>query len=143
MYLDENNELVFKRNTLKQAHEYPYEALKLIGKASKLDDICSKISKRHPYYITDREKVRAAMQNDLFVAVGKESVYGLKEWEQHHVNFKGGTIRDIVEEYLEQFDKPINISKIAEHVLKYRPKSYKDSIQENLKLFFLNIKTNK
>ena len=134
LYLDENNELVFKRNTLKQAHEYPYEALKLIGKASKLDNICSEISKRHHYYDTDREKVRAAMQNDLFVAVGKESVYGLKEWEQHHVNFKGGTIRRIVEEYLEQYNIPINISKIAEHVLKYRPKSNEYSILQNLKL---------
>lgn len=61
-------------------------------------------------------------------------MYGLKEWEKLHANFKGGTIRDIVEEYLEQFDIPINISKIAEHVLKYRPKSNKLSILQNIKL---------
>lgn len=135
LYLDVNNELVFKKNSLKQLHEYAYEALILMGKPSKVDNICKKISQLHPHFPITPEKIRAAMQrNNLFVSVGRNKIYGLKSWEQLHPNFKGGTIRDIVDAYLQQYSKPIHISIIAMHVLKYRPKTSEYSILHNLKL---------
>lgn len=69
-----------------------------------------------------------------FVPVGRKSVFGLKKWENELENFKGGTIRDIVEEYLTLFSTPKHISSITEYVLKYRPKSSQYSILQNLKL---------
>ena len=69
-----------------------------------------------------------------FVPIGRKSVFGLKKWESELDNFKGGTIRDIVEEYLMQFAVPKHISEITKHVLKYRPKSNQYSILQNLKL---------
>lgn len=135
LYLDLDDNLVFKRNTPKQAFEYSYEALEELAKPSKVEEITKKIIELYPNYKTDKEKVRASMKRkDGFVPVGRKSVFALKKWEKELENFKGGTIRDIVEEYLEQFLSPVHISEITEYVLKYRPRSNQYSILQNLKL---------
>ena len=68
-----------------------------------------------------------------FVPIGRRSIFGLKEWENQLENFKGGTIRSIVSEYLESEIDPKHISAIAEYVLNYRPNTYERSILDNLK----------
>jgi hypothetical protein len=73
-------------------------------------------------------------QKNGFVPIGRKSLFGLKKWESELENFKGGTIRNIVEEYLNQFSVPKHIFEITEHVLKYRKKSNQRSILQNLKL---------
>lgn len=135
LYLDLDENLIFKRNTKKQAHEYAYEALDHLGKPSKVKEICEKVLELYPNYDTDEAKVRVSMKRkNGFIPIGRKSVFGLKKWEKELDNFKGGTIRDIVEEYLSQFPEPIHISEITSHVLKYRPKSNQYSILQNLKL---------
>lgn len=135
IHLDLDENINFKRNTIRQAHEYAFEALEHIGKPSKVKEIFEKVIELHPNYDTEEAKIRASMKRkNGFVPIGRKSVFGLKKWENELDNFKGGTIRDIVEEYLMQFAVPKHISDITEYVLKYRPKSNQHSILQNLKL---------
>lgn len=135
IYLSLEENINFKRNTTRQVHEYAFEALEHIGKPSKVKCIFEKVIELHPNYDTDEAKIRVSMKRkNGFVPIGRKSVFGLKKWESELHNFKGGTIRDIVEEYLMQFAVPKHISDITEHVLKYRPKSNQYSILQNLKL---------
>ncbi|MVO09171.1 hypothetical protein GOQ30_08355 [Flavobacterium sp. TP390] len=135
IYLDLDENINFKRNTYRQAHEYAFEALYHLGKPSKVKEIFEKVIELHPNYDTEEAKIRVSMKRkNGFVPIGRKSVFGLKKWESELDNFKGGTIRDIVEEYLMQFSVPKHISHITDHVLKYRPKSNQYSILQNLKL---------
>lgn len=135
IYLDLDENINFKRNTTRQAHEYAFEALEYLGKPSKVKEIYEKVIELHPNYDTEEAKIRVSMKRkNGFVPIGRKSVFGLKKWESELKNFKGGTIRDIVEEYLMQFPNPRHISEITEYVLKYRPKSNQYSILQNLKL---------
>jgi hypothetical protein len=104
LYLDLDENLNFKRNTSRQAHEYAYEALEQLRKPSKVNEIFEKVIELHPNYETEEAKIRVAMKRkNGFVPIGRKSVFGLKKWENELENFKGGTIRDIVEEFLMQF----------------------------------------
>lgn len=135
LYLDLDDNIIFKRNTIKQAFEYSYEALEKLGKPSKVEEITQKIIELHPNYETDENKVRASMKrNNGFVPIGRSSVFGLKKWENELDDFKGGTIRSITVEFLEQFKSPKHISEITEYVLKYRPNSNEKSIYHNLRI---------
>ncbi|MFD0931288.1 Helicase associated domain protein [Psychroflexus salinarum] len=135
IYLDLEENINFKRNTNRQVHEYSYEALEHLGKPSKVKEIFQKVKELHPNYDTEEAKIRVSMKRkNGFVPIGRKSVFGLKKWENELNDFKGGTIRDIVEEYLMQFSVPKHISNITGHVLKYRPKSNQHSILQNLKL---------
>lgn len=135
LYLDLDENLIFKRNTFKQVYEYAYEALEELRKPSKLNIILDKVKELNPNYASDESSLRAAMaRKNGFVPIGRNSIFGLKKWENEIENFKGGTIRNIAEEYLSQFTTPKHISDITTHVLKYRPKSNLKSILQNLKL---------
>ncbi|WBV53379.1 helicase associated domain-containing protein [Chryseobacterium gambrini] len=135
LYLDVDDNIIFKKNTIKQAFEYSCEALENLGKPSKVEEITKKIKELHPNYETDEKKVRASMKRkDGFVPIGRTSVFGLKKWENEIEDFRGGTIRSISTELLEQSDNPKHISEITEHVLKYRPNSNEKSIYYNLRI---------
>tara|TARA_R110000868_G_scaffold411457_2_gene704247 strand:- start:262 stop:2475 length:2214 start_codon:yes stop_codon:yes gene_type:complete len=135
LYLDLDENLIFKRNTVKQAYEYSYEALEQLGKPSKVKEIFEKVLELHPNYNTEEAKIRVSMKRkNGFVPIGRKSVFGLKKWEKELDNFKGGTIRDIVEEFLNNSNNPKHISEITNHVLQFRPKSNQNSIWTNIKL---------
>jgi hypothetical protein len=134
IYLDIHDNLHFYRTSQKQAHEYAYEALKYLGKPSKLHEIIKKIKELQPDYKTDEGKVRASISRvKTIVPLGRSSIYGLKEWENEWGNFKGGTIRSIVSKFLETEVDPKHISEITKYVLSYRPITYKRSVMDNLK----------
>jgi len=135
LYLDLEDNITFKKNTIKQAYEYAFEALEILGVPSKVEDIKSKIVEIYPHYETDEAKVRVSMKRkDGFVPVGRASVFGLKKWESELKDFKGGTIRSITNEFLDKFDEPKHISEIAEYVLKFRPDTNEKSIYYNLRM---------
>ena len=133
--VDIEDNLIFRRNTSKQAFEYSYEALEVLGKPSSVEEITQKVFELYPDYQTDESKIRASMkQKDGFVPVGRNSVFGLKKWEQELDDFKGGTIRSITHDFLERSSTPKHITEITEHILKYRPNSNEKSIYNNLKI---------
>ena len=135
LFLDLDDNIVFNRNTIKTAPEFAFEALDELGKPSKVEDIYLKIAELFPGFKTDSNKVRASLKRkDGFVPIGRKSVYGLQKWENELDNFKGGTIRSIVKEYLDNSSTPVHISEITKYVLQYRPKTNEHSIIQNLKL---------
>lgn len=124
--LDSYDNIIFKRNTLKQVYEYSYEALKIIGKPSKVEEICKKVMELYPDYDTDENSIRASMQRKTgFIPFGRTSVYGLKEWEEEK-DIRGGTIRDITEEFLMTQTEPKHIDEITEYVNRYRDTTSKN-----------------
>lgn len=134
IYIDLEDNLIFERNSSKSGFEYSYEALQELGKPSKVNEITQKIIELHPNYRTDDAKVRATLKRiNGFVPIGRKSVFGLKKWEEEFENFKGGTIRQITEDFLQCINEPKHISVIAEHVIKFRPGTYERSILDNLK----------
>lgn len=130
-----NHTILFNRNSQKKSYEYAFEALKIIGIPSKVNDITKKIKELYPFYETDSAKVRVSMKRKYgFVPIGRQSVFGLKEWEFELMNFKGGTIREIVKDYLTKNSTPQKIRDISNYVLKFRPGSSENSIISNIKL---------
>jgi len=125
--------IVFKRNTIKQVYEYAYEALEALGEPSKVSDICKKVIEIFPDYNTDESSIRAAMQRKRgFISFGRTSTYGLKKWEEEK-DIRGGTIRDITEEFLISLNEPKHINEITEYVNRYRETTAKN-IYANLKM---------
>ncbi len=114
--------LIFERNTKKQLSEYVIEALQELNEMTKVDGIVNKIKIKHPHLETSAQSVRATLQREkeLFIYIGRSSTYGLRKWQDERENLKGGTIRDIVEEYLMEEDEPKHISEITKFVQKYR-----------------------
>lgn len=134
IYLDLDDNILFKRNTTKQVYEYAFEALEQLGKPSKVKLIFKKVKELHPHYDTSESGIRASMKrSNGFVPIGRKSVFGLKKWESELDNFKGGTIREITRDYLSLKQTPIHIQQLANHISKFRPKTYPRSILDNLK----------
>lgn len=126
-------EIVFERNTLKTLPEYALEALEDLGIPSHVDEIDNHVRILNPTF--DKRITNGNLKREFgFVPFGRKSLYGLKKWELDNNTIKGGTIRDIAEEFLLKYDDPIHFDKISEYVLIYRPESNKKSIIYNLKM---------
>lgn len=131
--LDTNERILFKRNSIKQVHEYAYEALEKLGYPSKVFEIHEKVINLYPDYETDENSIRASMTRQTgFVPIGRSSIYGLKIWESEK-NIRGGTIRDITEEFLLSHATPQHINKITEYVNRFRNTNSKN-IYSNLQM---------
>lgn len=129
----QDNFIIVPRNTRKNAHEYSYESLKILGKPSSVSEIFIKIKELYPDFDITESGVRASMRRLFgFVPIGRSSNFGLKEWEET-MEFKGGTLREIIREYLENLDAPQKIDDILEYIRKFR-KTSRNSLNSNLKL---------
>ena len=131
--LDNEQNIVFERNTYKTLPEYAYEALEIIGKPSHIDEINKQIKILKPEY--NNAILNSTMSRAFgFVPYGRASIFGLKKWDTEKRNIKGGTIRSIAEEFLQNYSEPIKYKVVANYVLKYRPESNIKSIIYNLKM---------
>ena len=132
--IDVNDNKLFSHNKIKQVYEYSYEALEELGKPSKVDAIYQKVIEFYPDYWTDKNSIRVSLRRDSgFVPIGKTGVFGLKKWETEIDDFKGGTIREIAEEFLERQAEPKHIDNITEFVNNYR-NTTSNSVYRNLKV---------
>lgn len=135
IYLDLDENINFKRNTTRQAHEYAFEALEHLGKPSKVKEIFEKVIELHPNYDTEEAKIRVSMKRkNGFVPIGRKSVFGLKKWESELDNFKGGTIKDVIIDFLKTQKEPTHIAKVLEHLEKFRQEKDERSVITNLKV---------
>ncbi|RAJ16344.1 hypothetical protein [Olleya aquimaris] len=135
MSLDLNENIIFKRNTHKQVPEYIIEALENLNKPSKLSEIFEWICNHYPEATKSEEALRGSCQrSNEIIYFGRSSTFGLKKWENTRNDIKGGTIKDIVTELLENSNTPIHITEILEEVHKYRAKTNERNIITNLKL---------
>jgi len=135
IYLDLNENITFKRNTKKQVHEYALEALDELGNPSKINLILEKVLELNPNYATDEASLRAAMaRRNGFVPIGRKSVFGLKKWEDELEDFRGGTIKDVIIEFLQDKNEPTNISSVLKYLDKFRENKNAKSVLTNLKV---------
>lgn len=135
LYLDLNDNIIFKRNTIKAIYEYAYEALDSIGEPSNIETIFYKVTEDYPNFEGNEGSIRAAMKRDNgFVPIGRSSVFGLMKWENENLGFRGGTIKDIVYDYLAIVEEPIHILELLNEIHKYREKTNPRNVITNLKL---------
>jgi hypothetical protein len=128
--------VAFERNKSKPLFEYFYEILHDAGKPLSLDEISLKFSVTNPHLKNNIESIRSCMnkERNIFICFGRSSTYGLRIWEKEKDNIKGGTIRDIVEDYLNESTEPRHIFEITMHVKKFRTDTYQRSIIDNLRM---------
>jgi hypothetical protein len=72
-------------------------------------------------------------EKEKFIYFGRTSTYGLRIWEDQKEGIKGGTIKNLVEEYLDSQDGPRRITDILNYVNQYRKTNEKNVIT-NLKI---------
>lgn len=133
LIIDTNENIVFTRNTKKQVIEYVYEVLAEKKEPMTVYEIYDLIQKNHPGVTKSAEAVRGSCQRDAkLIFFGRSSTYGLKVWEDE-LNIKGGTIREIAEEFLQHQTEPKHIDEITEYVNRYRNTNSK-SVYTNLKV---------
>lgn len=131
--LDTFDNIIFKRNTKKQVIEYVYDILKEKKEPLTVYEIYDIINTKYPNVTRSAEALRGSCQRDAnLIYFGRSSTYGLKIWENEN-NVKGGTIRDIAEEFLLKHNTPKHIDEITEYVNRYRNTTAKN-IYANLKM---------
>ena len=127
-----NSMLHLDRNTEVKRFEYVYEILRSANHPLHVSEICKAIIIKFPdLCLTESIISQICYRNPIFVCVGRTSVYGLKEWEKTNPNFKGGTIRKILEDYLRNKGK-VHVNDVLQHVNKFRNTTIK-SIITNIK----------
>lgn len=130
LYKDKQNRLHIKRNTLKKISEYIIEVMEEYKKPLTLNEICDALYKKKIKVPQNIESLRSSILSiDEVTAIGKTSTYALSKWD----NVKTGTIKELVYEFLKQYDDPVHISEVAQYVNRYR-KTNNKNILSNLKL---------
>jgi hypothetical protein len=134
-YLDLNENLIFKRNTIKKVPEYIIEALENLGEPSKLNTIYNWIEKKYPLATKSEKALRGSCnRSNEIIYFGRSSTFGLKKWENSRDDIKGGTIKNIVTDLLEESKNPIHIIEILNKIHQYREQTNERNVITNLKL---------
>ncbi len=135
IYIDLEDNLNFERNSFKTLPEYIFDALQEIGKPSTIDELYNFIENKYPGTTRSSEALRGSCQrSDSLIFFGRSSTYGLKKWETEMENIRGGTIKDIIIDYLMNKEEPVHIYEILDEVHKYRETTTAKNIITNLKL---------
>lgn len=127
-----NSQIYFPANARKTIPNLIEDILREFNRPMTAEEICVQLNERYP----DLEQIPSkigpnALRNSNIVAVSRSSTYALAEW--NFTEKRGGTIRDIVEEYLNSLIEPIaTLSDICEHVAKFRDNVKESSIKSNL-----------
>ena len=127
-----NNQLFFPVNARKNIPYLIEDILREINRPMTADEICDELNKRYPDLEQTPKKIGPnALRNSNIIAVSRTSTYALTEW--NYTEKRGGTIRDIVEEYLNSLMEPIAaLTDICDYVSKFRENVKEDSIKANL-----------
>lgn len=131
MGLTPEGDVVMHQNSVDVTSEL-IDILRRRGRPMHLDEIFADFKKRYPgHKYTTPSRLRSYIyQTGRIRAIGKQSTYGLAEWEGCYY----GNIRDIAYEVLEQADGPMHISVLAEAVRRVFPDTGEESLSNNLKL---------
>jgi len=135
LLLDFDGNLKFERTTLKTLPEFIFETLEELDKPSTIEQIFTVLNSKYPGISKNMESLRGSCQKSRdLIYFGRSSTYGLKKWEKEKIDIKGGTIKDIVLEYISARDEPVHISEILNEVHKYREDTNAKNVITNLKL---------
>ena len=127
-----NSQLFFPANARKTIPYLIEDILREFNHPMTAEQICSVLNERYPDLEQIPSKIGAnALRNSNIVAVSRSSTYTLTEWS--YSEKRGGTIRDIVEEYLNSLIEPIaSLTDICDQVAIYRKNVKESSIKTNL-----------
>lgn len=97
-----------------------------------LEEIIDEYMYQYPERDFTESSLRGAIGgNKHIVPVGRSSTYALAEW--NHEQYRGGTIRKFVGEFLDSLDFPIaSADEVCEYVQRFRPDTNESSISSNL-----------
>lgn len=127
-----NSQIFFPANARKTIPNLIEDILRESNRPMTAEEICDQLNQRYP----DLEQIPSkigpnALRNSNIVAVSRSSTYALVEW--NYTEKRGGTIREIVEEYLNSLMEPVaTLSDICEYVAKYRENVKESSVKSNL-----------
>jgi len=135
LVLDSLGYLIFERNVKQQIQDYAVEALEELGEMSHLSKIMDLVRLKYADVEFSDNSIRGTMQREknIFIFIGRSSTYGLKKWEEENENLRGGTIRDLVEEFLDKCESPKHISEILSYVNQFRSTNSK-SVKTNIEM---------
>lgn len=130
-----DDKAVLGPNKKKKVHEYYYAIIENNDNPMKVAEIVSIANKLYPFLHSTEDSTRGILgkEKDKFIYFGRTSTYGLRIWEDQKEGIKGGTIKNLVEEYLESQDGPRRISVILNYVNQFRKTNEKNVIT-NLKI---------
>jgi hypothetical protein len=138
--VSEEGKIVFLRNRKRSNSLLVKTALEELGfspDGHHISKVADKIKEIAPSRDLNNklDSIRAVIINDssTFISIGRTSTYGLKIWQEKHSGFRGGTIRDIAEEFLDMHNEPKHISSITEYVNKFRDTN-RENVGGNLSL---------
>ena len=135
LFLDLDENIVFERTTIKKLPEYISEILEELGEPTTVEDIYTKLEHKYPKLTKSAEALRGSCQRaDNLIYFGRSSTYGLKKWETEKENIKGGTIKDIIIDFLQDKNEPVHIIVVLEHLNKFRENKDSRSVITNLKV---------
>ena len=137
-YIEINIEgdLIFKQNKMIAVKsKYIIELLTENGNPLQLQDMFDILTERYLGIFNTLEGLRSLLARDVNVTfIGRSSTYGLVKWETERNNFRGGTIRDLAEEFLSKYNEPKHYFDIFEYISKFRPETNANSINSSLQL---------
>lgn len=110
------------------------EILREAGQPMTLAEMMDEYMYQYPERDANESSLRGAIGgNKNIVPVGRSSTYALAEW--NHETFRGGTIRQFVQECIDQSPEKIaRTADVAEYVMRFRPGPNEYNILTNLSL---------
>ena len=127
-------QVIFKPNARKNNPIIVEEIIRAAGHPLTLEEIYDEFIYQYPERYTELNSFRGNISNNPnIIPIGRTSTYTLADWESDE--HKGGSIRGIVIEYLNQQELPIApIPEIVEYVCKFRPTTDEKNIVSNISL---------
>lgn len=131
--VDQGN-ILFPANAYKTNQVIVEEILREAGRPMTLAEMMDEYMYQYPERDANESRLRGAIGgNKNIVPVGRSSTYALAEW--NHETFRGGTIRQFVQECIDQSPKKIaRTADVAEYVMRFRPGTNEYNILTNLSL---------
>lgn len=130
-----NSQLVFQQNARKAVTEIIEDILRKNDAPMTAYEIAAVLERDYPDMKQPLDKVRVnALRNSNIIAISRTSTYTLREWAGVEGK-RGGTIRELAEEYLNSLPQPIaQLSVICEYIAKFRTNVKESNVKANLLL---------
>ncbi|MBR5972237.1 MAG: hypothetical protein IK017_06250 [Paludibacteraceae bacterium] len=127
-----NSQIYFPTNTRKTIPYLIEDILHEFNRPMTAEEISSILKERYPDLEQSSGKIGPnALRNSNIIAVSRTSTYALTEWD--YTEKRGGTIRNLAEEYLNSLIPPIaSLAEICSYISKFRSDIKENSVKANL-----------
>ena len=125
-------QIIFKPNKRKNNPDIIEDILRAAGHPMTLDELYDEFTFQYPERSAVYESFRGNISNNPnIIPLSRTSTYALAEWQNG--DYRGGTIREFVSEYLDSLPSHIaTVEATGDYVRQFRPTSSNESIVSNL-----------